>query len=295
MKKVHAFGSPKNLRQFNLARARVGFNGKENDNDVKGDGNSQDYGMRIYDPRLAKFFSIDPITRGYPELTPYQFASNTPIQAIDLDGAEAQKVNEDVNTLVIVIQGWEGFDPLPNRTQFENNKARGAKSDAGDFNTLNELNSTKLQVVQFSSSDNDLTTKIDVAVTIKEYKKSNPHGKVVLVGHSLGADNAIELVNENPDINIDYLITVDISDGTHPDANTIPGNVKNAINFHGTAPGSIGGEKIKKASGNKSSNIANIPVQGVEHEKMDSEKAPTIKAWIKNIGKASDSENEKKK
>src|SRR5690606_36912003 len=30
---------------------RYGFNGKENDNDVKGEGNQQDYGMRIYDPR----------------------------------------------------------------------------------------------------------------------------------------------------------------------------------------------------------------------------------------------------
>ena len=37
----------------------------------------------------SRFLSIDPIGRKYPELTPYQFASNTPIQAIDLDGLEA--------------------------------------------------------------------------------------------------------------------------------------------------------------------------------------------------------------
>src|SRR5439155_19165894 len=29
---------------------RYGFNGKENDNDIEGEGNVQDYGMRIYDP-----------------------------------------------------------------------------------------------------------------------------------------------------------------------------------------------------------------------------------------------------
>jgi hypothetical protein len=34
---------------------RFGFNGKENDNDVKGWENSQDYGMRIYDPRGEGF------------------------------------------------------------------------------------------------------------------------------------------------------------------------------------------------------------------------------------------------
>src|SRR5436190_12731983 len=67
---------------------RYGFNGKENDNEVKGVGNQQDYGMRIYDPRLARFLSLDPLQKSYPELTPYQFASNSPIQAIDLDGLE---------------------------------------------------------------------------------------------------------------------------------------------------------------------------------------------------------------
>ena len=68
---------------------RYGFNGKENDNEVKGEGNQQDYGMRIYDPRLGRFLSVDPIDYKYPELTPYQFASNTPLWAVDIDGLEA--------------------------------------------------------------------------------------------------------------------------------------------------------------------------------------------------------------
>ena len=70
---------------------RYGFNGKENDNENKGDGNQQDYGLRIYDPRIGKFLSIDPLTFDFPELTPYQFASNRPIDGIDLDGAEYTK------------------------------------------------------------------------------------------------------------------------------------------------------------------------------------------------------------
>ena len=67
---------------------RYGFNGKENDNEVKGEGNEQDYGMRVYDPRVGKFLSVDPISNKYPELTPYQFASNRPIDGIDQDGLE---------------------------------------------------------------------------------------------------------------------------------------------------------------------------------------------------------------
>jgi len=67
---------------------RYGFNGKENDNEVKGEGNQQDYGMRIYDPRLGRFLSVDPLTSSYPFYTPYQFAGNVPIKFIDLDGLE---------------------------------------------------------------------------------------------------------------------------------------------------------------------------------------------------------------
>jgi RHS repeat-associated protein len=87
----YAFGGQMNGRDFAIRGAqayRYGFNGKENDNEVKGAGNQQDYGMRIYDPRIAKFLSVDPITAQYPDLTPYQFASNSPIENIDLDGLE---------------------------------------------------------------------------------------------------------------------------------------------------------------------------------------------------------------
>jgi RHS repeat-associated protein len=67
---------------------RYGFNGKENDNEVKGEGNQQDYGLRVYDPRIGKFLSVDPLAPKYPMLTPYQFASNSPLKNIDIDGGE---------------------------------------------------------------------------------------------------------------------------------------------------------------------------------------------------------------
>jgi uncharacterized protein RhaS with RHS repeats len=51
----------------------------------------QDYGARIYDDRIGRFLSIDPITSSYPELTPYQFASNRPIMAIDIDSLVKEK------------------------------------------------------------------------------------------------------------------------------------------------------------------------------------------------------------
>ncbi len=67
---------------------RYGFNGKESDNEIKGQGVEIDYGRRIYDTRIAKFLSLDPLQSKYPELTPFQFANNSPITNIDLDGLE---------------------------------------------------------------------------------------------------------------------------------------------------------------------------------------------------------------
>lgn len=79
-------------RYSNSNQYRYGFNGKEIDSEAKGNGAQYDYGFRIYDPRISKFLSVDPLTQSYPWYTPYQFAGNTPIQAIDLDGLEEKKV-----------------------------------------------------------------------------------------------------------------------------------------------------------------------------------------------------------
>ena len=75
---------------------RYGFNGKEYDNEVMGEENFQDYGMRMYNLRIGRFFNVDPLIKNFPELTPYQFSSNTPIWAIDLDGKEAYFSNEGI-------------------------------------------------------------------------------------------------------------------------------------------------------------------------------------------------------
>ncbi|MCB0716633.1 MAG: hypothetical protein KDC06_11555, partial [Chitinophagaceae bacterium] len=73
-------------RQYSAGNAyRYGFNGKEKDTEEPV---QYDYGFRIYDPRLVRFKSVDPLTSNYPELTPYQYASNNPIKFIDIDGLE---------------------------------------------------------------------------------------------------------------------------------------------------------------------------------------------------------------
>jgi RHS repeat-associated protein len=79
-------------------RCRYGFNGKENDNEVKGVGDQIDYGMRVYDPRAGRFMSGDPVTSAYAMLTPYQYASNRPVDGIDFDGKEWVVSTQTVKT-----------------------------------------------------------------------------------------------------------------------------------------------------------------------------------------------------
>ncbi len=98
----YPFGLAMNGRQADAGDYRYGFNGKENDRDW-GTKWIQDYGFRLYNPSIGKFLSVDPLTASYPFYTPYQFAGNKPIAAVDLDGLEEDFVfNSPVITRVII-------------------------------------------------------------------------------------------------------------------------------------------------------------------------------------------------
>jgi RHS repeat-associated protein len=76
-------------RSFHPEKYDFSFNGKLKDEET----GWQDYGMRDYMSDEIIFNSVDPLTSKFAYLTPYQFASNTPIEAIDLDGKEAYFVH----------------------------------------------------------------------------------------------------------------------------------------------------------------------------------------------------------
>jgi|GEM_PF-2196532 len=75
-------------RSFSSENYRFGFNGMEKDDEVKGGGNSLDFGARIYDPRLARWLGIDPLVSKYPSLSPFSAFRNNPILFVDPDGKE---------------------------------------------------------------------------------------------------------------------------------------------------------------------------------------------------------------
>lgn len=73
-------------RNFSSNNYRYGFNGKENDKDISEVG--QDFAGRIYDGRLGRWLSVDPLFTKFPSNSPYIFCLNSPLFLIDPDGRE---------------------------------------------------------------------------------------------------------------------------------------------------------------------------------------------------------------
>lgn len=67
---------------------RYGFQGQEKDDELKGEGNSLNYTFRMHDPRVGRFFAVDPLEKDYPWYTPYSFSGNKVIAFTELEGME---------------------------------------------------------------------------------------------------------------------------------------------------------------------------------------------------------------
>ena len=81
---------------------RFGFNGKEQDDEVNGEGNAYDFGARMYDSRLGRWMSVDAMKKPY--FSSYQYGADNPMIYIDPDG----------NTEYYFNGKWIGSDGVNN-------------------------------------------------------------------------------------------------------------------------------------------------------------------------------------
>jgi hypothetical protein len=88
------------------------------DNEIKGEGNSLNYEFRMHDPRIGRFFAIDPLFRKYPHNSPYSFSENRVIDATELEGLEQRHYTIDLHDqepklkLVTKEDCWAIFDKV---------------------------------------------------------------------------------------------------------------------------------------------------------------------------------------
>jgi hypothetical protein len=75
-------------RHGSIDSYRYGFQGQEKDDEVKGEGNSINYKFRMFDSRVGRMLSLDPLQKDFPWNSPYAFSENRVIDKIELEGME---------------------------------------------------------------------------------------------------------------------------------------------------------------------------------------------------------------
>jgi RHS repeat-associated protein len=161
----YPFGMEMPGRNYSSGKYRYGFNGKEKDKDISlGD---LDFGDRIYDNRIARWYMSDRKESEYEGWSPYHFGYNNPIVTIDPDGEEN-----------IVIIGANNHDATTgNKLMFMVQGISQAKSFSNEKNE-------KTTVLLFTQG----YTKEQIAAFKKSAKEN-------------GAKNVIEITNVNQVIN----------------------------------------------------------------------------------------------
>ena len=96
----YPFGSLIPNRFGSSNKYRYGFQGQEKDDEIKGGGNSLNYTFRMHDPRVGRFFAVDPLAEKFPNMSPYAFCFNNPVFFVDPDG-----MHQNLQILM-VLQQW---------------------------------------------------------------------------------------------------------------------------------------------------------------------------------------------
>jgi RHS repeat-associated protein len=144
---------------------RYGFNGVEIDNEVAGESGHLDFRFRGYDPRVGRFWSVDPLYQTFPWNSTYAFAENSTIRFLDLEGAERYDYTYKLNTEL-------GKAELQKVTETDIDE-KGNKLPLSFNYTLNGRNTTASTIDQFNNrTDNDPLTNSALEKLFRDYKEN---------------------------------------------------------------------------------------------------------------------------
>jgi RHS repeat-associated protein len=153
----YPFGSAMAGRKYNDDSYRYGFNGMEKDDEVKGNGNSYDFGARLYDSRIGKWLALDPLAAKFPEWSAYNYVLDNPVMFIDPDG-----------------KAPKGVLPIDMNFEFASSQRPGAGQ--GNY-AMRALNNTKAWNTTLDNFRGDgVYSNIDLGIksmTVMQAKKTN--------------------------------------------------------------------------------------------------------------------------
>jgi hypothetical protein len=138
---------------------RYGFQNQETDKELWG--GAIVYTYRVEDPRLNRFFSVDPLADDYPHNSPYAFAENRLIDGVELEGLEWKPTKDKKGT--ITGYNWVGYDG-------QGNPMKGSVASGTVHNSLTGSTS------YYTSDQKNLSGKIDIMTDHTRPTKTNGWG-----------------------------------------------------------------------------------------------------------------------
>jgi RHS repeat-associated protein len=141
------FGSLLAGRNQSARTYRYGFSGLERDDELKGDGNSYYTNARLFDPRVGRWLSPDPMGAG--DSSPYVGFANNPLRFSDPKGSQDRDtvtrptsvslatLQNDARRRSLEKEQWQAYTALPSHVKAEWAAAQKAKDRSETWNREN--------------------------------------------------------------------------------------------------------------------------------------------------------------
>ncbi len=168
------FGTILENRDYTSEKYRYGFQNQERDDELKDNGNSINFTYRMHDPRLGRFFSVDPVSNEYPYNSCYAFSENRVIDGVELEGLEVVHISDKISQYATqVLQVIKSSEYLSSLTFEREDVAERAEKDRilimdGKLGTYGK----KVQLIDITTKAKNLNnTKNNSSIDLKLMQK----------------------------------------------------------------------------------------------------------------------------
>jgi hypothetical protein len=222
----------------------------------------------------------------------FEFNNISVRQKYEINEYKVHLIKPTTENLIIVVQGANN----PIKDVVKSNEIQVDKTSSRDYDGLGMvekiIGNDKNQVFTFVGTHTFNLTPEKIITIVNDFKLFKPNGKIILVGHSVGAYNITQSLNEFKKLNIDInlVILIDAANKKNNYYNFIvEENVKTIINY--TSPKwsdnlkffTNSGGKVTLSKHNKRTDCVNIEIKGVEHTTIDNKITNLVIGDINNF------------